>query len=450
LQVGLTIFGLGSLASAFAGSASHLIITRSVMGIGGAFIMPATLSILTNVFPPEERGRAIGLWAAVAGIGVALGPISGGFLLEHFYWGSIFLVNVPIVAFALVSGFFLIPTSRDPSQPKQDPVGAGLSIIGLFALVYAIIQAPGRGWSDQLILTMFVLSAVVLGLFAWWERRSDHPMLDVNFFRNPRFTAASAGITLLFFAMFGTIFLLTQYLQYVMGYSPFQAGVRLLPWAGVMLVVAPMSARFVERFGTKVVVAAGLGTAGVALALFSNIPGQGASYTSDVLWRMVVLAVGMGLTMAPATESIMGSLPRAKAGVGSAVNDTTRQVGGALGVAIVGSVMSSVYAHRIDKAIAGQPIPPPVRSVIKDGLGRAIQVAQQLPGQAGRQLSSAAKDAFVAGLHRGVLVASAAALIGAVVAVRWLPARGTEHESSFAPGAGDPAPEPEPAFAETP
>jgi EmrB/QacA subfamily drug resistance transporter len=448
LQIGLTVFGLGSLASAFADTANQLIVTRSIMGIGGAFIMPATLSIITNVFPPEERGRAIALWAAVAGIGVALGPISGGFLLEHFYWGSIFLVNLPIVAFALLAGFFVVPTSRDPSRPKQDPIGAGLSIVGLMALVFAIIQAPDWGWSDPRILGAFAFALLVLGAFAWWERHSDHPMLDVTFFRNPRFSAASAGITLIFFAMFGTIFLLTQHLQLVMGYSPFEAGVRLLPWAAVMLVVAPTSVRIVERVGTKIVVASGLAIAGVALALFTTLPGQGASYPGDVLWRMMLLATGMGLTMAPATESIMGSLPRAKAGVGSAVNDTTRQVGGALGVAIVGSVTSSIYVSRVDDVLVGRPIPAAARAAAEDSLGGALAVARKLPADAGQQLASAAKDAFIAGLHRGVIVASAAALLGAFVAWRWLPARGTEADQ-YAPARTDEVLVPEPAFAET-
>jgi EmrB/QacA subfamily drug resistance transporter len=430
LQIGLSVFGLGSLLSAFAGSANHLIFTRSVMGIGGAFIMPATLSIITNVFPPEERGQAIALWAAIAGIGVALGPISGGFLLEHFYWGSIFLVNVPIVAFALATGFFLIPTSRDPAEPKQDPVGAALSIVGLFALVYAIIQAPERGWTDPVILVMFVLSAAVLVAFALWERRSDHPMLDVNFFRNMRFTAASAGITLLFFAMFGTIFLLTQYLQVVMSYSPFQAGVRLLPWAGTMLVVAPLSAKLVEYVGTKVVVGSGLLCAAIGLTFLANLPAHDISFNGDVLWRMIVLAVGMGLTMAPATESIMGSLPRAKAGVGSAVNDTTRQVGGALGVAIVGSVMSSIYVSKVDEVIAGRPLPAKAVTAIHDSVGGAVEVAKTLPRPFNTLLDHAAKDAFVAGLHRGVLVAAGAALLGSIVAWRWLPARGVEPDGA--------------------
>jgi EmrB/QacA subfamily drug resistance transporter len=433
LQLGMAIFGLGSLASALIDTPNQLIFTRGVMGIGGALIMPATLSIITNVFPPEERGRAIGMWAAIAGVATALGPISGGFLIEHFYWGSIFLVNIPIVVVALVAGVVLIPTSRDPSKPRLDPIGALLSIVGLVSLVYAIIQAPENGWTDPGILLAFGIAIVVLGLFALWEAHSTSPMLDTSFFRNPRFTAASMGIMLLFFAMFGSIFLLTQYLQFVMSYSALQAGVRLLPMAVTMLIVAPSSARLVERFGTKIVVGTGLTVAGFGLALFATVPAENISYWGDIAWRMVIMAVGMGLTMAPATESIMGSLPRAKAGIGSAMNDTTRQVGGAFGVAIIGSVMSSVYGSRVADAFNGAGIEGEPVDIAKDGLGQALMVAgdPNIPGNVAQQLVHGARDAFVTGMHRGVLVAAAAAFLGAFIAFRYLPAR-----------AGEPATEP--------
>jgi EmrB/QacA subfamily drug resistance transporter len=425
LQLGMAIFGLGSLASALIDTPNQLIFTRGVMGIGGALIMPATLSIITNVFPPEERGRAIGMWAAIAGVATALGPISGGFLIEHFYWGSIFLVNIPIVVVALVAGVVLIPTSRDPSKPRLDPVGALLSIVGLVSLVYAIIQAPENGWTDPGILLAFGIAIVVLGLFALWEAHSSSPMLDTSFFRNPRFTAASMGIMLLFFAMFGSIFLLTQYLQFVMSYTALEAGVRLLPMAVTMLIVAPSSARIVERFGTKVVVGTGLAIAGFGLALFATVPADNISYWGDIAWRMVVMAIGMGLTMAPATESIMGSLPRAKAGIGSAMNDTTRQVGGAFGVAIIGSVMSSIYGSRVADAFHGAGVQGEPVEVAKDGLGQALMVAgdPRIPGNVAQQLVDGAREAFVAGMHRGVLVAAGAALLGAFIAFRYLPAR---------------------------
>jgi EmrB/QacA subfamily drug resistance transporter len=443
LQVGLTVFGLGSIASAFAGSASHLIITRSVMGIGGAFIMPATLSIITNVFPPEERGRAIGMWASVAGVAAALGPISGGFLLEHFYWGSIFTVNLPIVAFALVCSLILLPTSKDPSSPRQDPVGAVLSIVGLISLLYGIIEAPDTGWTSPRILVAFAGAAVVLGAFAWWESFIDHPMLDTRFFKNPRFTAASSGITLTFFAMFGATFLLTEYLQFTLGYSPFTAGLCLVPWAAVMMVTSASSSRIVERFGTKRTVATGLTLVGVALLLLTGVPVHG-NFVTDVMWRMMLMAAGMGLVMAPATESIMGSLPRAKAGVGSAVNDTTRQVGGALGVAIIGSVMSSVYHARLAGALGGHSIPTAAATQIRSSLGAAIAVAHGIGGPTGAFIEETSKSAFVDGLHQAVLVGAGAAFLGAIIAARFLPARAPVELGGDA-GAG--APEAEAAVA---
>jgi EmrB/QacA subfamily drug resistance transporter len=398
------------------------------MGVGGAFIMPATLSILTNTFPPEERGRAIAFWAAVAGVGGILGPTGGGLLLEHFYWGSIFLVNLPIVAIALLAGIFIIPTSKDPTHTSLDVVGALLSIVGLVTLVYAIIQAPEHGWGSTQTFVTFALAAVFLTAFGIWEWRAEHPMLDFHFFQNPRFSAASSGITLIFFAMFGGTFLLTQYFQLVMGYSPLETGVRLLPWAATMLVVAPMSARFVERFGTKRVVAVGLGCAGTSLALMTTLPTHDVSYPADVVWRIILMAVGMALVMAPATESIMGSLPRAKAGVGSAVNDTTRQVGGALGVAVIGSVMTSVYASRVGDAIARSGINAPADAVdkAKDGLGFALGFAQQAPADVRGQLVTDFKEAFVGGLHVGVVVAALAAFLGMLIVLIWLPAHAAD------------------------
>jgi EmrB/QacA subfamily drug resistance transporter len=439
LQFGMIVFGLGSIASAMVDSPNQLIFTRAFMGVGAAFIMPATLSIITNVFPPEERGRAIGAWAAIAGVATALGPISGGFLLEHFYWGSIFWVNVPIVIIALIAGVVLIPTSRDPSKPALDPLGALLSIVGLVTLVYAIIQAPEQGWTDPTILGLFAVAAIVLAAFAWWESYNPQPMLDTSLFRNPRFSAASAGITLLFFAMFGSIFLLTQYLQFVMGYNALQAGIHLLPWAFTMLIVAPLSPRIVERVGTKLVVGAGLTIAAFGLALLAMVPAENVSYWGDLAWRMIILATGMALTMAPATESIMGSLPRAKAGVGSAVNDTTRQVGGALGVAIVGSVMASVYGNRVADTFSSAGLPQTAVDQAEDGLGQALAIAgdPRLPADVGAQLAQAAKDAFVAGMHRGVLVGAVAVAIGAIVAFKWLPARAPELEMAPAPDAAE-------------
>ncbi len=430
LQLGMVIFGTGSLLSAFASTPSHLILTRALMGVGGAFIMPSTLSLITNVFPPEERGRAISYWAAIAGIGVALGPVSGGLLLERFYWGSIFLVNLPIVAVALVAGGFLLPKSSDPAHPRLDLVGATLSITGLLALVYGIIDGPLDGWGSARIVVAFVAAAMLLCTFAWWESHSSHPMLNIGFFRNPRFSAASTGLMLIFFAMFGATFLLTQYLQFVMAYSPLRAGTALLPWAAIMLVAAPTSARLAERFGTKRVVGAGLSFATLSLVLMATLPATHIGYLRDVIPRLVLLAFGMGLTMAPATESIMGSLPRAKAGVGSAMNDTTRQVGGALGVAVVGSVMTSVYGNRVAAAITGAHIPVGAKLLgqARQDLSTALAIVtnKHVPVAVQTKLIPQINEAFVSGMHRGVLFAAAATLLGVFIVLRYLPATGSE------------------------
>jgi EmrB/QacA subfamily drug resistance transporter len=417
LQFGLVVFGLGSLASAFANSSEQLIATRAFMGIGGAFIMPATLSIITNVFPANERGKAIGVWAGTAGLAGVLGPLTGGFLLEHFYWGSTFLVNIPIGVVGVLAGIFLIPTSKDPSAPRLDPLGAVLSIVGLIVLLYGIIEAPQEGWTDPKTLLCFVVGAAVIGAFLLWESRIDHPMLDVRFFRNPRFTAASMGITMVFFAMFGSTFLLTQYFQFVLGYTPFETGIRFLPIAASMMILSPLSARIVQRVGTKLVVATGLTLVTVGLASWASLSAS-SSYWPDIIWRQALLAGGMALTMAPATESIMGALPLGKAGVGSAVNDTTRQVGGALGVAVIGSVLASIYGSQVGDFLQGKPVPSGTSEQLQQSLGLALAAGEQVPG-----LADTAVNAFLDGMHAGVLVAAGVALVGAVIAFVWLPAR---------------------------
>ena len=421
LQVGFALFGLGSLASAMSTSPNMLIFSRAFMGIGGAFIMPATLSIITNVFPTRERGKAIGIWAATAGLGAALGPLTGGFLLEHFYWGSVFLVNLPIVIFGLVAGVFLIPDSKDPSAPRLDPVGAVLSIVGLALVLFSIIEAPRNGWTDPVTVVCFLVGAAVLAGFAWWELHSSHPMLDFNFFRNPRFSAASSAITLTFFAMFGSLFLFSQYLQFVLGYTPLQTGIRLLAVAIPMMIVAPLSPRFVHRFGTKYVVAAGMSFSTIGLILLSFLTAD--STYPQLVWRLVILSCGLALTMAPATESIMGSLPLAKAGVGSAVNDTTRQVGGALGVAVLGSVFNSIYTSSVTDGLSASSLPASAVATAKDSVGGALAVAASIGGAAGNEVANVARSAFVDGLEFASRAGALVTLIGVVITLLWLPAR---------------------------
>ena len=352
LTFGLIVFGLGSIMSAFAPSAGALIVTRSIMGVGGACIMPGTLSILSNVFrQPAERAKAIGIWAGVSALGVGIGPVAGGALLTHFWWGSVFLVNVPIVITALVLGFFFVPDSSDRTSPRLDPVGAGLSIVALFAILWSIIEAPSHGWTSPEIITGFIVGFALLAAFLFWEARSSSPMLDLHFFRNPRFSAASAAIGLVFLALFGTIFLLTQYLQSVLGYSTLKAGAILIPQSLSLMIFAFLSPRWVIRFGNKAVVAVGLSL--VALSLFSFLTLDAGSSATHVILVSVIMGIGMGNVMSPATESIMGSLPREKAGVGSAMNDTTRQVGGAVGVAVLGSLLASHYTPTITAELTG-------------------------------------------------------------------------------------------------
>jgi EmrB/QacA subfamily drug resistance transporter len=437
LAIGLAIFGTGSLLSALATSATMLIAMRVLMGAGGAFIMPSTLSILTNVFTdPRERVKAIGIWAGFAGLG-GLGPVTGGFLLSHFWWGSVFLVNVPIVAVGLIAGYFLIPESRDPSSPRLDPLGALLSIAGLGVLLGAVIEAPSHGWGSPEIVIGFAGGVGLIGLFGWWELHTSHPMLDVRFFQNPRFSAASGAITLTFFALFGTIFLLTQYLQIVLGYSTIKAGAALLPQAAVMLLFAPLSSVWVQRFGNKVVVAGGLLIVTAALAWLATLNEN--SGLLSVMGIGAVLGLGMSNTMAPATDSIMGSLPRAKAGVGSAVNDTTRQTGGALGVALLGSILASSYRSHITHLLGkGSPVLAQVRDNVAAAKGFALTNLQGQPALRDKVLHSAYAS-FISGFHLAVVVSAVIILLTALGVLRWLPARAPDEEPVASPAYAAPA-----------
>lgn len=422
LNAGLAIFVVGSVASAFAGSAEMLIATRALMGIGGALIMPSTLSTITATFPPGERGRAIAAWAAIAGLGIIAGPVVGGWLLEHFWWGAVFLVNAPIVGVALLAGPALVPESKDPNATPLDPLGALLSIAGLAALVYGIIEAPDNGWTDATTLSSFGLAVVLLVVFVVWELSTAHPMLHMSFFSNPRFSAASVAITLIFFALFGSVFVLTQHLQFVLGYSALEAGIRIIPFA-TLVVAAPMAARVVELIGTKAVVAAGLAIVGVGLALIANVD-IGDGY-APIGWSLAMIGFGMGTTMAPATDSIMGSLPLAKAGVGSAMNDTTRMVGGALGVAVIGSALASSYGSAIGPAATH--LLPSTAAVAGDSVGAGLEVARSM-GPAAGDFARAVRSAFVDAMGDALLIAISVVAFGALIVVAWLPSRSRPSE----------------------
>src|SRR4051794_11713323 len=406
LSIGLLVFGAGSLGSALAGTPELLIAMRALMGIGGAFIMPSTLSILTATFPASERGRAIGIWAGVSGIGIAIGPVAGGWLIENADWSWIFLVNVPVVALALIAGRWLVPESRDDSAPALDWRGFVLSFAALTVLVWGLIEAPSRGWTNGLVLSAFALALAGLAAFVAWERRGPPPLPDVALFRNPRFSASSAAISLAFFALFGMIFFLTQYLQEVRAYSALEAGLRTMPVAAGLILGGPLSARLTERLGIRIVVPAGLTLIAVALWMLAGV---GATTGYEVIaGALVLMGFGMGTAMAPATDAIMGSLPAAKMSVGSAINDTTRFAGGALGVAVLGSLLASGYRGEMDSVAA----PPPVH----DSLAGALAVGDP-------RLADAARDAFLAGMHTASLVAAAVAFSGAIVAAVFLPSR---------------------------
>jgi EmrB/QacA subfamily drug resistance transporter len=442
LQLGIVVFATGSISAALSDSTVQLTLSRAVMGVGGALIMPSTLSILANVFrDPRERGRAIAVWAGFSGLGVAIGPVTGGLLLEHFSWSSVFWINIPIAVIALTLGVFLIPKSKDPSHGALDPLGALLSIVGLGSLLFGIIEGPVKGWTDSVVLAGFVIGGAAVVAFVLWELHTPNPMLDMRFFKNPRFTAANGAITMTFFAMFGSMFLMTQYWQFVHGYSPLGAGVRMVPFAVTMMVTAPLSARFVERLGTKRVVTFGLTVVACALTLMSFLT-RTTPYPVAIS-MFCLMAVGMGMTMAPATESVMGALPRDKAGVGSAVNDTTRQMGGALGVAVIGSVVTSIYAHGVSDIADDYALTGSALANARESLGGALAVASGLGAQAGAFVIDV-KDAFIVSLSSGLRLGALVVLGAAFVAWRFLPARARDHvaepatPTSEEPGGGEP------------
>jgi EmrB/QacA subfamily drug resistance transporter len=419
LQAGLVLFGGSSLAALVVQTSGQLIAVRSVMGIGGALIMPATLSIISNVFPREERAKAIGIWAAFAAVGVGLGPLFGGLLLKWFSWESVFLLNVPVAAIALAAGVVLVPNSRDPKPGAFDLFGAALSAAALGTLVYGLIEAPDKGWTDPLILGSFLTAAVLAVAFVRWELHTRSPMLNLSFFRNRRFSIASLGIGIASFSLFGAIFGTTQYLQDAHGYSALQAGAAMVPLAVGMMMGAGSSTKLVPRLGTTRIATAGLlGMTGVLTVTL--LWSHDMAYWPIGLWFWGA-ALSMGWVMAPSTDSVMGAVPEAKAGVASAMNDVTRQVAGALGTAVIGSLITSFYGSRIADDVAS--LPEPARSAAKESIGQANAIAAELPTSQGDSLAHSAATAFTGALGLTFAIAAGVALVGALVVRRWLPAR---------------------------
>ena len=427
LLIGLTIFAVGSVFAAFSDSPLELIGWRAVMGVGGAAVQPTTLAVITNVFPPRERGRAIGVWAGTAGIGVAGGPLAGGAVLEHFWWGSVFLVGVPVALLGIVAVLVFVPESRDPNPGRLDIPGVLLSIAALAGVVYGLIRGgSGVGWTTPGVLIPLVGGLLLLVLFVWIQRRSTHPALDVSLFRNPAFSAAAAALGLNFFALLGATFYLVFYLQGVRGYSPLQSGAALIPVAIGMALMAPRSSGLAERFGAKAVCASGF----VLIALsFLGIQLLGLS--SPVWLVIVVLSVqglGMGAVMAPATESIMSVVPREKAGAGAAVNNSVRQVGGALGVAILGSVLAASYAAHLGSSV--DALPAEARESASQSIVATLVAVEQVQtsgdedaARAAAAVVDPAREAFVSAMHITAVFTAGAAIVAAFVVLVWLPGR---------------------------
>jgi EmrB/QacA subfamily drug resistance transporter len=415
LLTGLIGFAVASGIGAFATGAGALVVVRLVMGGFAALIFPTTLSIITNAYPDRaERAKAIGVWGAVTGLGVAVGPVTGGLLLAHFWWGSVFLALVPVAVIAAVLTYLLVPESSDPAEARIDLPGLLTSSAAIGLLVYTIIEAPTRGWTSPWSFAGFTTTAVIAVAFVAIERHQTHPMLDVSLFRTPAFSAASGSVTLAFFALFGFIFLITQYFQFIRGYGTLSTGVRILPVATTIAVGSILGARLANRVGTRALVATGLLLLGTAFAWIA-VSSTYRPY-SIILVQMVLIGTGLGLSTTPATESILSVLPAAKAGVGSAVNDATRETGGTLGVAVLGSIFTSIYAHHL-AGTSGAALPHHIATAAKQSVGAAFAAANHAAPPVSHQLVTDINASFMNGLQIACLVAAAITGIGAAAAL---------------------------------
>ena len=421
--IGLSVFALGSVGAAFSGSVHVLIACRAVMGAGAALTIPASLSIINDVFrDPEERARAIGAWAGTIGLGIAIGPIAGGLLLSRFWWGSIFLVNIPIVLIGLVGAAALVPDSKNPDVQRPDPVGALLSIVGLGLLLWAIIEGPTQGWTSGIVAGTGSASLVALGGFVAWEWRSAHPMLKLAFFRDRRFSVALAAECLAVFGLMGALFLSTQFLQFDLGLSPLAAGIRILPIAGMVIVSAALSPVLARLIGTKCTVAAGLGLIAAGLWQVAAASRLQTTY-GDIVVGLVLIGFGAGLMLPTATNSVIGSVPRGDSGIGSATNTVALQVGGALGVAVVGSVMLTRYQGHMRAVLSGRRVPASVAQTILGSLGGALAVAARVGGTTGSLLAREARTAFMSGNGIALAVAAIVSVAGVVLVLAALPSQ---------------------------
>ena len=418
LLIGLVVFGGASLAAMFVSDPSTLIGLRAVIGVGAALVMPTTLSIITNVFPPDERGRAVGIWAGVAGAGAIIGLLLSGAILEWFSWPAVFGVNVVLATVAFAAAIPIVPTSRSSQRVRLDPVGALLSSLGLFALVFAIIEAPQYGWLDPITLIGLAVGALLLVAFVLFELARRDPMLDPRLFASRGFGVGSLSLTLQFFAQFGFLFIALQYLQFVLGYSPLAAGLSMLPMALMLMAISPRAPKLARRLGVRVVGGVGLALMGVGFLIFTTLEPD-SSY-----WRFgigaLITGIGLALATAPATTAIVSSLPGHKQGIASAVNDLSREVGGALGIAVLGTLLNAGY--RNDVAPATAALPGPAAHAAEDSIAAATQIAEKA-GPGGAALLDSAQAAFVNGLSTALLVGAGVLFAASVVVALLAPRR---------------------------
>ncbi|MFA4836669.1 MAG: DHA2 family efflux MFS transporter permease subunit [Dehalococcoidia bacterium] len=420
LRAGMIIFAGGSLFAMASDSPGTLITARAIMGFGPALIIPATLASIMHVFPPAERPKAVGVWAAMSGVGVALGPITGGLLLEHFSWGAIFFINIPIAIVAVVAGAFLIPNSRDPNPRRLDILGTFLSAGALAVLVYGLINGGDWGWTDGTVIGCLVGAGLLMMVFLWWERHTPNPILPISLFGNPRFSAGAAGNFLLMLTNFGLVFGLTLYMQFVRDYTALETGVRLLPLAIGFAIGSSTSHARAARFGTTAVVTVGF----VAVAaILAGISFWGADTDYWVLGLMLfATSFSMGNILPSNLEALMGAVPQARAGVGSAMNGVAVQLGGSIGVAALGSILSGAYTSSIKPALVQFPdLSPQAVAAAGDSIGGAAKIADQLPEGLGETLKTAANHSFMDGWQLMALVACGIAAAGALIAIRFMP-----------------------------
>jgi len=421
-QVGLVLFGFGSLGGALSTSMGMLIACRALMGVAGAITIPQTLSIIRATFTdPKERAKAIGVWAGIFALGYGIGPVVGGILLEYFEWYSVFLLNIPVVIIAFAGGYFSIQESRDTSAPRLDLPGVVLSIAGLFLLVYGIIKAGEQSWTEGSVIILLVVGAIILAIFVWWEKRSDHPMLPTRFFKNMSFTGANVAMTMGAFSTAALLFFISQYFQSVQGYSPLEAALRILPTGVILMLVSLVAAQIARAIGVKLPVSLGIFISGLGLFYLSFVDAD-TSYLV-IFGGMTLIGVGFGLAWSPATDSVMGSLPENRAGVGSAMDATTQQLGGTLGIAVLGAILNAVYRDKIENLRVIASLPEQAYEAIRNSIQSAHIVARQFPEDISQQIINGSSDAFTSGMTEAMFIAAIAMAVGSLVSLFILPTR---------------------------